>query len=168
MIKFGEIRRTYRDRNEIIINDKFAEIILMDIKCNIRGKAMISICNVDKIAPYKWSLNKKGYAMARVGDKSILLHKYLLPVSKGMFVDHINRNKLDCTNENLREATPSENSHNSKIFATNTSGLKGIRLIAKSNKWSVEIMIRGTRYRKSGIVSKTEAIKQLEKFKEVI
>lgn len=169
MDKYGKIITvTKNDRNIITEHENHAEIFLFDRKHNIKAVALISKWNIFKVSPYKWSMNRKGYAMAKVEGKSILLHKFLLPTMKGMLVDHINQNKLDCRDENLREATPSQNCHNSKINSNNTSGIKGVRYIKKSGKWSAEINFEGVRYRKAGIPTKDEAIKRLNEFKKAI
>ena len=154
-----------RSRNPISYFDNHAEITLFDRNHNIRAYALISKNRVKDVIPYKWSLNRKGYVVAKVNGKSVLLHKFLLPVKYGMFVDHINRNKLDCRDENLREVTPSQNSHNSKVRRNNSSGHKNIRQ-EKSGKWCVEITFNYIRHRKAGINTLDEAFEILNRFKE--
>jgi hypothetical protein len=56
-------------------------------------------------------------------------------------VDHMNNNKLDNNLTNLRWVTKSENQHNKKISRNNTSGVKGISLNKRINKWRARIMI---------------------------
>lgn len=52
-------------------------------------------------------------------------------------LDHINRNPLDNSISNLREATISQNGANSKLPINNTSGYRGITKVGKS--WQAQI-----------------------------
>ncbi len=55
------------------------------------------------------------------------------------FVDHIDG---DCTNnriENLRAATASQNARNCKVYATNTTGAKGVYWHKGIEKWTAAI-----------------------------
>ena len=56
-------------------------------------------------------------------------------------IDHIDNNRLNNELFNLRFATYSENSYNSKLNNKNTSGTKGISFNKKYNKWEAYIMI---------------------------
>lgn len=54
-------------------------------------------------------------------------------------IDHIDRNGLNNKIENLRIATPSQNSFNQKIRPGSKSGVKGVSWNKKLQKWKVEI-----------------------------
>jgi hypothetical protein len=58
-------------------------------------------------------------------------------------VDHIDNNPLNNNLINLRWATNTENSRNSKKPITNTSGVKGVHFHKQKNKWSAQIYIGG-------------------------
>ena len=44
--------------------------------------------------------------------RDIYLHRFLLAVNDGMRIDHIDGDGLNCTRENMREVTRSENARN--------------------------------------------------------
>ena len=58
-------------------------------------------------------------------------------------IDHINRKRGDNRLSNLRLATNSQNAHNKREPANNTSGFKGIRF--KKNRWEASCMVCGKR-----------------------
>ena len=58
-------------------------------------------------------------------------------------VDHIDNNKLNNNLINLRWATTSENAMNTGIKSNNTSGVKGVSLKLKTNKWVASIKLDG-------------------------
>lgn len=61
----------------------------------------------------------------------------------GGIVDHRNRQRDHNERQNLRKATRSQNGHNSKNRADNTSGHRGIR--REAGKWRVRITVDGVR-----------------------
>ena len=76
------------------------------------------------------------------------------PESK-TYVDHYPNSDTLCNNaENLRWATVEENSFNSKINKSNTSGIKGVVYIGdrnKTNPWRAQVNFRGKKYGKNFI-----------------
>lgn len=84
------------------------------------------------------NVNKKEYYSGK-----ILLHRVILERKLGRkldrreYVDHIDGNGLNNTRDNIRLATPSQNSINKRMQSNNTSGVRGV--VWNGRKWQVEI-----------------------------
>lgn len=151
---------------EYIINSKKygKQIVLLDDK------------DYDKVIKEKYSLSvtwdktiKNFYVAFTAKPKdssSRLLHRYLLNPSKGLTVDHINRNPLDNRRCNLRICTQFENNQNQKH---NTSGCPGVRWHSQGKKWNARITIKGKEKSLGMFNTFEEAVKaRYEALKEVI
>jgi len=115
--------KTKKDKNEIILHDTYAEIILS----NTGNKAIIDIENISKVKNYKWYESKSdGYVIAVINGKNVKLHNFIMGIHIKEMIDHKNRNKLDNRKENLRHASRIENSMNRGIQSNNTSGVVGV------------------------------------------
>ena len=66
-------------------------------------------------------------------------------IPQDMQVDHINGNPLDNRVENLRIATPTQNSWNCKTNKRNKSGIRGVWWRESNQKWRVAIRTLGRR-----------------------
>jgi len=87
---------------------------------------------VDK---YYWSLATVGYAS---DPKGILLHHIIKgKAPRGMYIDHINRDKLDNRKINLRIVTAAENSVNYGARNNTKSGHKNISWDSFTSMWRV-------------------------------
>lgn len=84
-------------------------------------------------------LNDNGYpSFYKSSEKrKYLLHRYVMKAKLGQLIDHIQRNKLDARECNLRFTTNGDNVRNSKLSKSNTSGHRGI-----DNKGSTEFPYR--------------------------
>lgn len=87
-----------------------------------------------------FSINNSGYARTCIDGKSVLLHHLIYPNS---IVDHIDRNRLNNTDGNLRPCTIAENVRNSSLSINNTSGFTGVCWYTTQQKWSAEIKVDG-------------------------
>lgn len=124
---------------EYIINSKKygKQIVLLDDE------------DYDKVVKEKYSLSVtwdntiKNFYVAFTAkpqnSSSRLLHRYLLNPSKGLTVDHINRNPLDNRRCNLRICTQFENNQNQ---SSNKSGKVGVTFNKKSNKYIAYIKVK--------------------------
>jgi hypothetical protein len=101
--------------------------------------------NYERLNQYKWWVNSNGYAIRTVWNHGhtirVRMHHEILQIPKGMFIDHINGDKLDNRLENLRVCNKSENAANSKIFSTNKSGLRGVSWFSSCSKWRAAITV---------------------------
>lgn len=111
--------------------------------------AIIDIKFIDIINKHKWYIGKNGYPFAYIKNSTgqtsrVNLHRYVhwleYNVWTHLYIDHINRNKLDARLCNLREATPAENSYNK----TNTNPNHNIKLIKSTNTYEVTISKNNT------------------------
>ena len=79
--------------------------------------------------------------------KTIYMHRIIANAPEEMDVDHINGNTLDNRKSNLRLATTSENSCNSRSHRATKSGIKGVSPSMTGKTWVASIRKDGkTRY----------------------
>ena len=102
-----------------------------------------------KIGDIAGSINNKGYTIITINKKHFVAHRlawlYVYNYIPSKDIDHINGNRADNRINNLREATRSENSFNSKISKNNKSGLKGISWHKTAKKWEVCLRFNGVK-----------------------
>lgn len=131
-------RRNRLTPNEIIIHDGYAEILLYDTYGVEINRTIIDIDDIDNVIQYKWHHRSNGYCGA---NHNILLHRIIMNVKNGEYVDHINGNRLDNRKQNLRICTNQENNFNKGLYSHNTSGVTGVSWDKSRNKWEVSIKI---------------------------
>lgn len=109
--------------------------------------AIIDSADAPLVAPHRWQLNSaKGrpdYASTAVGRKMVYLHRLILGAGPDEFVDHIDRNTLNCRRENLRLATPQQNMANVSRRSTSTSPYKGVARRVDGKAWVARIQFNG-------------------------
>ena len=127
--RYGHIKtRTRFDKNEIIINDNVAKILLYDNNCNVIDYTIIDAEDINKISKYK--ISKCGnYAYANINNKNVALHRIITNTINELDkihnpIDHINGNCLDNRKSNLRICTMSDNMYNTYRQRNNSTGVR--------------------------------------------
>ncbi len=130
------------------------------------------------IHDYCWSIGKKGDVEARVNGKLVKMHRLIMGVvDPKIVVDHIYHNKngdgrrYDNRKCNLRICKQQLNTCNTKLRSNNTSGVTGVELDKRRNKWVASITYRKKTYYLGSFQHKEDAImarkyKEKELFKE--
>jgi len=123
----------------------------------------------NKFAIYRWFSikSRNGIRPSRqisVNGKiiQIQLSRAIMKFPENMQVDHINGDTLDNRKCNLRICTPSENSHNRKKSAFNTSGYKGVSWDKRNKKWRVMISCNNKQYYLGLFIDKIKAAKKYD------
>ena len=135
-------------------------IILFTFALEGRGKECYAMVSGDKwpiVSKYSWYLGKAGYPICYdLGKMSLHKLVYRLttgtPCPQGLFIDHIDRNKLNNSDSNLRLATPQQNSFNK----TSSTNLKGVRKISEGN-YTASITRDGKKHEIKNIPSASQA-----------
>jgi hypothetical protein len=124
---------------------------------NTNVYAKITIRWIDQINKYKWYLGKNGYPFSYINNCRVQLHRYIHWLNNNywtsLYVDHINRDKLDATDNNLREATPAENSYNK----THKNPNHNIKFNESTNTYEVNITKNKVKHKINNIQTLTEA-----------
>jgi len=100
------------------------------------------------LSQWKWQVTKGGnnyYAMSRIKNKTVYMHRLVNNTPKGFHTDHINHNSLDNRKYNLRTCTTSQNLMNSKPV-NKTSKYKGVHYFARDKNWQAQIMLNYKHY----------------------
>lgn len=111
----------------------------------------------DIISKYKWYLGKSGYPICYELGK-IQLHRLIYTIIVGhkiqsdLYVDHIDRDKLNNCDYNLRLVTPQENSFNKST----QSNRKGVKKVSKGN-YTACITKDGVKYEMKNLQTEEEA-----------
>lgn len=103
--------------------------------------AYVSECDYHRVSRLSWSDRGSGYVRARFkrsagGDgRFVYLHRFILSATNGLDVDHIDKNPLNNTRENLQVATRSRNIMRAYM---DKSGISKQR-----NKWRARLRVDG-------------------------
>jgi hypothetical protein len=120
-----------------------------------RGQyAIVDIEDFDRLSKFKWHTGINGrdfYARRKVRSDDtrpkkcfISMHREILNVPEGLFVDHINHNGLDNRRANLRAATREQNSWNQrKKLGNYTSRYKGVHFSKNMRRWEARLVYKG-------------------------
>ncbi|UCC96328.1 MAG: HNH endonuclease [Phycisphaerales bacterium] len=118
-----------------------------------RGKhALVDLDDYERLSRYKWhTVGDRGtfYAARNTGQRRglkrvvVKMHREVLKVPAGMFVDHINHNGLDNRKANLRPATQAQNARNRrKVQRGNVHSIyKGLTWYRREERWAVRVMV---------------------------
>ena len=150
--------RTTQDKNEYVLYDDHAEIILRDKRQNEVARALIDLDDVEKCKLQKWSCLSESsaksqrvnrYVRAKNTRINTSLHRYILGYDGELDVDHINRNTLDNRKSNLRIVPRVVNNANNggKYIYQN-----------KDKKWRVDIKRYGVRFTSPCLDTEEEAM----------
>lgn len=98
----------------------------------------------DKIKDYCWYITKDGYVICTYGR--ILMHRLIMNFPNSV-IDHIHGkvSRNDNRKSNLRVATHSQNSMNTKLRSDNSSGVAGVTFEKFTNKWRSYITVNKKR-----------------------
>lgn len=109
-------------------------------------EAVVDAADYEALSAFKWHAsdrraNGSAYARAKINNKLVYMHRWLLAAPVGAEVDHINRDKLDNRRANLRVCAPEENRRNVGLTCANTVGFKGVRWVRTGRKWGASIYL---------------------------
>lgn len=134
-----------------------------------------SICLLDQeeyinlvlLRKRKWRISSNGYVVRgswnkRTKSKGVeSIHRVIMCPPPGMFVDHINHNKLDNRRCNLRICTPTQNMANRLTWGDKASVYKGVYKSRK--RWRASIMINGKKINLGSFDSQEDAAKEYDR-----
>lgn len=101
------------------------------------------------LAAFNWCALRFGngcFYVARTAlrpRRTVYLHREVLLAAKGVDVDHVDGNTLDCRRSNLRIATRAQNIWNVRRLHSNSSGFKGVHF--HCGKWQARITVADSR-----------------------
>lgn len=124
---------------------------------------VVDLADYNRLSKYSWSLNNYGYVRARVNTNGVItypmMHRMIMgEVPQGLEIDHIDKNKLNNTRDNLRIVTRLDNMHNRPKSRKNTSGVTGVSWYSCKQKWVAVIHVNNRKINLGSYHSKEEAI----------
>ena len=116
--------------------------------------AIVDAADYEELSKYKWHVAGNGkmlYAQRMARSKcpgqrqyKVKMHRQIMNVPEGLFVDHINHNGLDNRRSNLRIVTKMQNNWNKRKLKTGCSSkYKGVSFFKRSGKWQARIVHNG-------------------------
>ncbi len=121
-----------------------------------QGKvAIVDDQDYERLKVYRWRAWFKGnywYAVTTITDsggqrRNIEMHRMVLGYGYGdkAEIDHKNRDGLNNTRLNLRDATRTQNRQNQAVRADSQSGFKGVSYCKREGNWRARITVNGKR-----------------------
>jgi hypothetical protein len=122
--------------------------------------AKVNLKWINEVEQHKWYIGSNGYPFAYIKGARVPLHRFIHWLINGywtdLIVDHIDRDKFNATDSNLREATAKQNSYNK----THTNPNHNIKYNESTGKFTVKIT-------KDKIVHKIDDISTIDEAKNI-
>lgn len=99
------------DQAQVRIDGDKAYVPLWASRGRLKGWSAVDLTDLGVVGPHRWTLAPSGYAVARIGGRTLAMHILLMPGAR--IRDHANGDRLDNRRSNLRACTASENGGNS-------------------------------------------------------
>lgn len=100
-----------------------------------------------KVGAVAGGIRKSGYVTIQIYGRNYFAHRLAWLYVNGEWpaniIDHIDNCRSNNAFLNLREANQNQNSHNSGVPKTNTSGFKGVTWDKRKRKWQAAIKVKG-------------------------
>lgn len=117
-------------------------------------------------------ISSDGYLLIGIENKKYAAHRlawlYMTGELPMTTLDHIDTIKHNNKWNNLRKATISQNSCNTKLYSNNTSGVKGIVWNKRNAKWAVQITIHKKSTFGGYFKNLDEAILAIQNLREIL
>ena len=130
-----------KEKTRKITYSFYEDYIIGDDGCG--HQFMIDNDDFDRIKERHWTYSE-GYwsTYIKIDDKGtrVGMHTFIIQPKDGYVIDHVDRNRSNNRKYNLRQATVSQNSMN-KTLRKNNSGITGVRLDKRCNKWRAVITL---------------------------
>lgn len=114
------------------------------------AEAIIDTDDLDRVLAFsRWNANwtaiaNKYYVKGRGG---ILLHRFVMNAPRGVDIDHIHHNPLDCRKAELRACSHANNLKNRQQAQSNSvSGIRNVSWIPSKNRWRVCMESNGRKF----------------------
>lgn len=128
------------------IPDRVA-VIPLSQSVGTRGYALVDAADVDYLNQWRWTLNANGYAWRTVSGSTqhVYMHREIAGATRGdgLYVDHMNRDRLDNRRANLRIVTPHDSAQNKPAI---TGRYRGVHWDAARGKWAAAAQLNGRRH----------------------
>lgn len=138
-----------KTHNKVIYQDTKITQFLVESPKYGNQYVIVNTSDYEEVRNYRWALRyrKKEKRIGAVathikGNKSILPHRLIMKDCPELYViDHVDRDVLNNTRNNLRFASYVENGRNSRKSSLNTSGYKGVSFDKNKKRFRAYIKI---------------------------
>ncbi len=100
--------------------------------------------NFECLSQHKWQYHDQGYATRKKQKngvrKTIYMHREIMKCPKGVCIDHMDRDRLNNTEANLRRCSRSQNQIN-RSSSGQSSEYKGVDFKKRAKKWRARISV---------------------------
>jgi len=111
-----------------------------------KGTAIVSAEDYDRLSKHGWSINVRGYVAAMINGKTTSLHHFIMNVTDGRTIDHINGVPTDNRRENLRLSCEIKNGQNKRVHKNKTSSKYRGVYGTPNGQYKVYIIIEGVKH----------------------
>ena len=96
---------------EVLVPDG-AVAIRLGSRRGVLAWTLVDEADAERVLAHRWCASVTGYAVSRIGERVVKLHRFLLDPPPGRVIDHLNTMKLDNRRVNLRIVGQRENLQN--------------------------------------------------------